>query len=182
MDIYKNLANGDSKAHFLKIEDEEYDFMDILPKEIIPVYFENSFPKNHLRTKITFNDICKKENVRISLKNNLQKMADYHHQFAVFEKDTIPVFSSSIVEISPQNPLTLSFSGRITDNYSSTLLTFQSENHNYSRFDIVFFKNLPWFVRYVITITVSFLYLFILSMSILFINNKQNILNLFTLG
>ncbi|GEM_PF-7102928 len=179
--IFKELVNENSKAHFLKIENEEYDFMDLLPTTFIPIYYEHSFPDKCLNTTITFTNIIGSKKARISLKTNPQSVAEYHQQFTLLEKDSTLVFPSKEVEISPTNPLTLSFCGRIIDNYSSALLTIQSESRNYSRFDVVFFKDLPPFVRYVMATTLFFFFLFVLSMIILFINRWNDFINLFKL-
>jgi len=172
--IFKELAhNNDSKAHFVEIENTEYDFMDILSKEIIPIYYEHSYPKNNLTTNITFGDIKNDVTARISLSSNRQN-SNYRHQFSIFEKCTIPVFPSDEVQISPNNPLKLSFSGRVVNNYPATTLTFQSTNHGCSRFDIVFFKDLPWFACYIIVCTIFFFYLFLLSMLVWIISGSKD--------
>lgn len=171
--IFEKFANKNSKAHFLRIEDEEYDFMDVLPKDVIPIYYENSYPISPLYTTITFNEIEIPEEVKMIWQTSPQNIVDYHHQISFLSKDSIPLFSSSSITISKDSPLILSFSGRIINNYTSTLLTFQSANHNCSRFDIVFFKDLPGFVRYIISVSIFSFYLCILSVILWFIYDKN---------
>ena len=171
--IFKELIDENSKAHLVKMEDDEYDFMDILSKEVIPIYYEHSYPTNDLNTEITFKNLGNNETVRIALKKNPRTITDCHHQFAIYEKDATLVSPTRDIELSSENLLTLTFSGRIIDSYSSTLLTFQSKNRGYARFDIVFFKDLPWFVRYIIASTIFFFYLFLLSLIVSMFNLKK---------
>jgi hypothetical protein len=171
--IFEELIDENSKAHLVQIEDDKFDFMDILPKEVVPIYYEHSYPKNDLRTDITFKKIGNKEKVRITLKKNPHNITDCHHQFSVYENDNL-VSPVSEVELSPEKLLILTFSGRIIDTYNSTLLTFQSANRGFARFDIVFFKDLPWFCRYIIAVTIFFSYLCLLSITVSFFNYKNN--------
>ncbi|GHT43161.1 hypothetical protein FACS189437_10980 [Bacteroidia bacterium] len=166
--IFESLIDESSKAHLVKMEDDEYDFMDILPKELIPLYYQHAYPDGNLTTKLTFKEIGTNETVKISLKKSPHNIIDCHHLFTVYEKDTILVSPASDIVLSVNNPLTLTFSGRIIDSYSSTLLTFQSANHGYARFDIVFFKDLPWFVRYIIAFSIFSFYLCLLSLVVCF--------------
>ena len=169
--LFKDWTKENSKARLVSIESEEYDFMDLYSDKIIPIFYEHSYRQpNKLSTKITFDSICSENTVNVSLNRNLHNIAVYNQHFTVSNKTNSSIFDFDPVIINLNNPLILSFSGLIIENYPFTTLTIQNTvNHTSTRFDIVFFKDLPSIVRYFIALTIFSFFLITFSLIIFLI-------------
>jgi hypothetical protein len=162
--ILKKNLDVRSKGHIVATLEynEKIEFLNTLSKTYIPIYYTHSYPKSDLSTQITFNKIRKKDSLIFSIEGNRQKTDDYHHQFYlahIDSKDTSYIFSPTPnpVVIGEDYSLVLAFSGRVIDPFSCTTFTvYDKSKHAYIRFDIVFFKDFPWFVRWIIMITMCF--------------------------
>lgn len=159
----RELTDEKSKAHFVRMSDTEYTFLDLLSSEPIPLYYQNSYSKEDLQTKITFNNIRTVKNIKLSINSKPQSINDFHYQFSIFDKDLKQVYPSEVIHIDEKNPLIISFSGRIIEHYSYASLNIISTNRGSWRFDIVFFKDLPFFAKYIITFTMIFMWFCLLS-------------------
>jgi hypothetical protein len=138
-------------GRFTPITDGNIELFNISSHTIISVYYECTYYENKCsETKITFDNIDdgeKKHLWNISLESNIEKEMSYHHQFKGNEGEDFPIRR----ELAKSTPLSLSISGRIVEQFPCHSLVFCAENKGCCRFDIVFFKDFPWYVRYIVT-------------------------------
>jgi hypothetical protein len=88
----------------------------------------------------------------VSLENNRDNLANHHHQFDI---DGTPLISSKEITLVKSKSITLSFSGRVINQFPSHSLVFRfKDKGGYCRFDIVFFKDFPPYVRYLATLLI----------------------------
>jgi hypothetical protein len=133
---------------FIPITDSEINLFNISSNTTIPVYYEYSYSDKLYGIKITFDSISiANDKYKIALENNTENEINYHHQFKMDGKN----FPLRNKELTKPHPIILTFSGRIINQFPCYSLVFCSENKGCCRFDIVFFKDFPWYVRYIVT-------------------------------
>jgi hypothetical protein len=133
------------------------DLSNISAETIIPIYYTYAYYKEaKSEVEITFNSLKSSEiKSVISLESNNDNTVNHHHQFYV---DGTSLIASKEKALVKSKSITLSFSGRVIHQFPSHSLVFRfNDKGGYCRFDIVFFKDFPPYVRYI----VSFLFIII---------------------
>jgi hypothetical protein len=150
IDIFPDIKDivKRERGQFIPITSGGINLFNLSSNTPIPIYYEYSYSDKQYGTKITFNDKSTNDKFKIVLEANVKNEIDYHHSFKLDDKN-FPVKNIELIK-----PVILKFSGRVTNQFPRHSLVFCSENTGCCRYDIVFFKDFPWYVRYIVTVLI----------------------------
>ena len=162
INIYPILKQSfrEESGKFSSLTENYTELFDISSNMIIPLYYEYAFGEHKSKTKIIFDSIKHPFVCDISLENNIEHRRNHHHQFyfSINKEKDKQIFPEKDIKLDSTDIMILSFEGRVIDQFPGHSLDFYFEgSKGYCKFDIVFFKDFPIYVRYI----TSFLIIFI---------------------
>jgi hypothetical protein len=174
INVYSTLKRlfREESVLFSSLTENYTELFNISSEMIIPLYYESAFGIHESKTKITFNSIKHQFLCNISLEHNIEHRRNHHHQFyfSVNKKQERLLFPEKDVKIDSTDVMILSFNGRVIDQFPGHSLVFYfEEGKGYCKFDVVFFKDFPIYVRYITTILI----ILVEFMIMLYVLNKK---------